>query len=422
MPTAERQPEAPPGSQARSGHPRVLVVHNRYSAATPSGENVSVDHEVEWLRQAGVDVHLHETSNDEVLSGSVGAKVRTTAEMTWSPSAAHRFGAVLDRVRPDLVHVHNLFPLFTASVPWRAVHGHVPVVWTARNMRVVCVEGTHFRDGARCTLCRPGWRLPGIRHRCYRGSVGASALVTGATAIFRRLARTSVTSVAISGAMRTWLVEEAGFDPDRVHLKYNGVAPYGGQADLPGPEAGTEFLFVGKLAEYKGVDLLLDAWQRVRHPHASLCIVGDGPMADRVERGAAAADSRVRWAGYVPAAGVADHLAAARAVVVPSVWDEPFGRVAAEAMAYGRPVITTGRGGLTEVVGDAAGWITGTDPAALARAIDEAAGSDELVAARGAAGRARHARLFSPEATTAVLVDIYREAIAQAKRRTHHAS
>jgi glycosyltransferase involved in cell wall biosynthesis len=119
---------------------------------------------------------------------------------------------------------------------------------------------------------------------------------------------------------------------------------------------------------------------------------------------------------------VADHLAAARAVVVPSVWDEPFGRVAAEALAYGRPVITTGRGGLTEVVGDAAGWIIGTDPAALARAIDEAAGSDELVASRGAAGRARHARLFSPEATTGVLIDIYREAIAQAERRTDHAS
>jgi glycosyltransferase involved in cell wall biosynthesis len=398
----------------------VLVVHNRYSAATPSGENVSVDHEVEWLRQAGVDVHVHETSNDEVLSGGVGAKVRTTAEMTWSPSAARRFGAVLDRVRPDLVHVHNLFPLFSASVPWRAVHGHVPVVWTARNMRVVCVEGTHFRAGAECTLCRPGWRLPGIRHRCYRGSAGASALVTGATAIFRRLARTSVTSVAISGAVRSWLVDEAGFDPARVRLKYNGVAPPDETADLTPPAAGTRFVFVGKLAEYKGIELLLDAWQRVQHPRATLCIVGDGPMAGRVERAAATAGSRVRWAGPVPAGEVAGHLAAARAVVVPSVWAEPFGRVAAEAMAHGRPVITTGCGGLAEVVGGAAGWITGTDPAALARAIDEAAGSDELVSIRGAAGRDRHARLFSPEATTAALIDIYRGAIAPAEQGVRH--
>jgi glycosyltransferase involved in cell wall biosynthesis len=107
-------------------------------------------------------------------------------------------------------------------------------------------------------------------------------------------------------------------------------------------------------------------------------------------------------------------------VVVPSVWAEPFGRVAAEAMAHGRPVITTGCGGLAEVVGGAAGWITGTDPAALARAIDEAAGSDELVSIRGAAGRDRHARLFSPEATTAALIDIYRGAIAPAEQGVRH--
>jgi glycosyltransferase involved in cell wall biosynthesis len=81
-------------------------------------------------------------------------------------------------------------------------------------------------------------------------------------------------------------------------------------------------------------------------------------------------------------------------------------------MALGRPVITTGRGALAEVVGPDAGWITGTDPAALARALDEAAASPAAVAARGAAGRDRHARLFSPEATIATLVDVYETAVA----------
>lgn len=64
---------------------------------------------------------------------------------------------------------------------------------------------------------------------------------------------------------------------------------------------------------------------------------------------------------------------------MPSVWDEPFGRVAAEALALGRPVVTTGRGGLAEVVGGEAGWITGTDPVTLARAIDEAGRTGDRV-------------------------------------------
>jgi len=61
---------------------RVLVVHNRYSGATPSGENVSVDLEVEGLRAAGVEVHRHEVSNDDVLSGGV-------VEATLGEGAGH---------------------------------------------------------------------------------------------------------------------------------------------------------------------------------------------------------------------------------------------------------------------------------------------------------------------------------------------
>lgn len=398
---------------------RVLVVHNRYSAATPSGENVSVDHEVAWLRQAGVEVHEHFTSNDTVLGGGATVKLRAAAETTWSPTAAAGIQAALDRVRPDLVHVHNLFPLFTASVPWQALRRDLPVVWTARNLRVTCIEGTHFRDGRDCGDCRPGWRVPGIRHRCYRGSVAASTLVTGATAVFRRIARTRITTIAISETLRSWLVGDAGFDPGRVHVKYNGVPAPATDLASGEPTAGRTFLFVGKFAAYKGIDLLLDAWRRVEHPGARLRFVGDGPMADTVRR--ATADPRIEWAGQVPAAEVGREIAGSRAVLVPSVWEEPFGRVVAEAFSMGRPIITTGRGALTEVVGDGAGWITGTDPAALARAIDEAAASDALVAARGAAGRARHAELFSPEATTARLLDIYRHATGRTERQGHRA-
>jgi glycosyltransferase involved in cell wall biosynthesis len=68
------------------------------------------------------------------------------------------------------------------------------------------------------------------------------------------------------------------------------------------------------------------------------------------------------------------------------------------------------------VVDPASGWVTGPDPAALPRALDEAAANDAEIAARGAAARERHAKLFSPAATTAALLDIYREAIEGAER------
>ncbi|HEY8545692.1 MAG TPA: glycosyltransferase family 4 protein [Acidimicrobiales bacterium] len=384
---------------------RILVVHNRYSSRVPSGENLSVHDEVTWLRKAGVDVAVHEASNDDVMDGGLARKAQQAVWAPWSLPAARGMTEVLDETDPDIVHVHNLFPLLTGSVPWAAVRRGIPVVWTVRNQRADCIAGTHFRDGQPCHECRPGRRLAGIRHACYRDSIAASALLTGATGLFRAMAKRKVTAVAISEALRDWLVDTNGFPADRVHVKYNGIpAPPLDRPLTPAAESRT-YLFAAKLAPYKGIDLLLDAWARADLRGATLRIVGDGPEADAV-RAAAEADPRIDFVGPAPSRDMTRHFGEARAVVVPSTWDEPFGRVAAEALAHGRPVITSGLGGLHEVVGDDAGWITGTDPERLARALVEA-DDDAAIRHRSRAATERHRERFGPDVTTQALVDIY---------------
>jgi glycosyltransferase involved in cell wall biosynthesis len=393
---------------------RVLVVHNRYSSRVPSGENLSVHDEVTWLRKAGVDVAVHEASNDDVMEGGLTRRAQQAVWTPWSVPASRGMGAALDETDPDIVHVHNLFPLLTGSVPWAAVRRGIPVVWTVRNQRADCVAGTHFRDGKPCHECRPGRRLAGIRHGCYRDSVAASALLTGATGLFRALAKRRVTALAISAALRDWLVDTNGFPADRVHVKHNGIpAPALDQPLLPAADSHT-FLFAAKLAPYKGVSLLLDAWARADLPGATLRVVGDGPDADEV-RAAAERDPRIEFLGHVPSDGMSRLYAGARAVLVPSTWDEPFGRVAAEALAHGRPVITSGLGGLHEVVGDEAGWITGTDPERLAAALVEA-DDDKAVRRRSRAATLRHRERFAPDVTTQALVDIYESCLRHSRR------
>jgi glycosyltransferase involved in cell wall biosynthesis len=383
---------------------RVLVVHNRYSSRVPSGENLAVDDEVRWLRDAGVDVVRHEVSNDDIVSPGPVARARDGLEATWSPAAGRAFGRVLDDVRPDVVHVHNLFPLLTGSVPATARRRGLPVVWTVHNFRVRCVAGTHFRDGRPCHACRPGYRLPGVIHRCYAGSLAASALVGSATSVYLAVARRrAIHPIAISDEIAAWLASSAGFEPADIRVKYNGVASPPAATTAPGGRR--NLLYIGRLSREKGVDLLLEAWARTTID-AELHLVGSGPLADDVQAAARADPRLVPW-GQVPGAEVASHIDRARAVVMPSVWREPFGRAAAEALAHGRPVITTGRGASAEVVGTNAGWIVGTDVAMLSAALTEAASSDALVDAKGAAGRARHAALFSPEATTGALIAIY---------------
>jgi glycosyltransferase involved in cell wall biosynthesis len=388
---------------------RVLVVHNRYTSRVPSGENVVVDDEVRWLQEAGVDVAVHTVSNDDALAPGAWARLRDGATGVWSLPARRRFEDALDTVAPDLVHVHNLFPLLSGSVPAAARRRGLPVVWTVHNHRVRCVEGGNFRDGRPCHDCRPGWRVPGVVHRCYAGSAAASALVTVASSAYRASARRrGVMALAISEHVRTWLIDEAGFDLAAVRVKPNGVA--GPTGPVPPPAGSRAFVFLGRLAAAKGVSLLLDAWRQAGLD-AELRIVGGGDLADAVAA-AAAADPRITWTGPVAPAEVGEHLAAARAVLVPSLWDEPFGRVAPEAFAYGRPVITTGLGGLGETVDAATGWVTGRDAGALAAALQEAA-ADDAVTARGAAARERWQARYSPPVTTEALLDVYRSVSAE---------
>lgn len=386
---------------------RVLVVHNRYTSRVPSGENLAVDDEVAWLLAAGVAVVRHEVTNDEIVSPGPLGRLRDGVEAVWSLSARRRFLEALDAHRPDVVHVHNLFPLLTGSVPAAARRRGVPVVWTVHNRRVRCVAGGYFRDGAPCHECRPGWRVPGAVHRCYATSAAASTLVTASSSLFRATARRhGVTAVAISDDMGRWLRSSAGFDDDHVRVKYNGVA---GPPAPPVPAVDRRaFVFLGRLSAYKGLALLLDAWRRA-DVDAELRIVGDGDLAGEV-RAATRADPRISWIGQVGPDEVGREIEAARAVVAPSIWREPFGRTAAEALAHGRPVITTGRGGLSEIVDDATGWVTGDDPAAMAAALVDAAGSPAAVRRRSDEAIARHARLFSPAATTTALIRIYDEA------------
>jgi glycosyltransferase involved in cell wall biosynthesis len=245
--------------------------------------------------------------------------------------------------------------------------------------------------------------------------VAASALLTGASAIFKGMARRGATTLTVSSDLRRWLIDTNGFDPERVLVKYNGVPRP--PADIPMAPAASSatYVFAGYLHTYKGVDLLLDAWARADLPDARLQILGDGPLVDLVQA-AAADDSRIDYVGLVPRAAMPTYLGAARAVVVPSTWAEALPRIAAEGLAQARPVITTGLGGLSELVGDEAGWVTGTDVEHLAAALRESA-DDEAVEARAQAAQVRYETMFSPEVTTKALLDIYEHAVANARER-----
>lgn len=383
---------------------KVLVAHNRYRSSAPSGENRVVDEEIELLRNAGVDVVPMIEESDRIAEGGVRALAGAAVGPIYSPSGVARFKQLLRDERPDVVHLHNVFPLIS---PWviRVAHAAgVPVVQTVHNYRHSCVNGLHFRDGATCTSCL-GRRLPlaAVGHRCYRGSTAQSAAMVAGHVAHASAWRQVDHYLTLTPFMRDRL-EETGVERARISVRASWV-PQAAPAGAPGRDV----LFVGRLDEAKGVRLLLEAWADGPMAGRRLAVAGDGGLRGEVEH--AAARGAVDYLGPLDAGGVREALSRCGLVVVPSLCFEGLPLVIAEAFRAGRAVAVADGGSAASAVGAAVGWVFTPSASALRDVVS--AISDEELQRRGAAARHLYESDHSPEAALRSLVAVYDRLLAE---------
>ncbi|MFD3991163.1 glycosyltransferase family 4 protein [Streptomyces sp. NPDC058583] len=391
----------------------VLVVHNRYSSAQPSGENRVVDEEVGLLRAAGHRVDVFERRSDDIAARSLLGKVAVPLLVPWNPAARTELTARLRADRPDVVHVHNVFPLLSPSVLAACADAGVPVVATLHNYTQVCPPGTLHRDGRQCTECvGSALPLPAVRHGCYRNSRLATVPLAVSLSVNRRRWWSGVERFfCISAAQRDVLVR-SGMPPERLAVKHNFVPDPGTLRT----GAGEQLLFLGRLADAKGIRLLMAAWDEVAAAGGvgvPLVIAGAGPLEPEVTAWAAGRDD-VRYAGLWDPAECRRALARSVAVLAPSLAMETFGLVVAEAMAAGVPAVAAAHGAFVELVEDG---VTGLlhkpgDPASLASAIRRITAEPDRNREMGEAARRRYEKGFSPSVGLERLLEEYRTAIA----------
>ena len=391
---------------------RVMVVHNRYRSGSPSGENRVVDQESEALAAAGTDVVRFEKSSDEIAQWSAAKKATLPARIVWNPQARRELAAAVRKTRPDVVHVHNTFPLLSSAVLYACRDAAVPVVATMHNYRLACTSGDFFRQGSVCHDCAHSSPVPGVLRGCYRGSRAAS-LPTAITISTQRSAWRSLVSayVFISASQRDLL---AGLDlaQNRVFVAHNLVPC----REVPALPKRHMVMYAGRLDEVKGIRLLMSAWDQYlsmpRGTPLSLVIAGAGSLEQEVATWASSRPS-VEMVGHVTSAHCAELMSQARAVLVPSVWEETFGLVVVEAMAQGVPPIAAGHGSLAELIdpGVNGALFRPGDPAALAQAIGDVAAHPDLYLSYGEQARKSYEQQFSPEDHLERLLGIYRFAI-----------
>lgn len=369
---------------AAAGHD--VVVLSRHPTGTDAGTHPTELDEVEdvrVLRAAEDPVHL-EFARDMVA---------------WTLAMGHAMvRAALTRLgpwRPDVVHAHD----------WLVAH---PAIALADVLGVPLVATIHATEAGRYS----GW----LTSRTSRQVHSAEWW----------LARRADRVITCSAAMRAEVAELFDLDPEPVAVLHNGIAP--GRWRVPrarvaaarerwAPGGAPLLAYFGRLEHEKGVQDLLAALPRVRraHPGARLVVAGTGTAADLLV--AAARRHRVlrsAWfAGHLPDAELAALLAAADAVVLPSLY-EPFGIVALEAAAAGAPLVASTAGGLGEVVRDRETGLSFApgDVAGLAAAVGAVLDDPRAAARRAAAARAGLARDFDWTRIAADTAEVYATAPA----------
>lgn len=380
---------------------KIVIAHNRYSSAQPSGENVIVDYEIGALREAGVEVVPFLRSSDEIAGLAPHKKAMLAISPVHAAGTQRELAALLERERPDVLHLHNPYPLLSPSVVKTAHRAGVKVVQTVHNYRHDCVNGLYFRDGHDCRDCHgKRWNGPGVRHACYRGSRAQSAIMATALGVHQGTWKTVDRYIALTDAIAEFL-RGIGVEDERIRVKPNATADPG---EVP---LGEGFLFGARLVPEKGVELLLEAWRRTELPGLTLRIAGDGPLRPLVEE--AAGRGGVEYLGQLDAEGMREALASSAAMVIPSIWQDILPTTGLEALASGRAIVATRMGGAPFIAGAdteaPAGVAVEPTPEALASGLETVA-KDPSYAANA---RRRYESTFSPGVVLDQLIGVYEE-------------
>lgn len=370
---------------------RVLLLHNRYRAE--GGEERAVAHIAALLARKGHAVEVLERSSGEAT------RARAARGMVLGGVGGDEVAAAVRRLRADVVHAHNLHPLFG----WRALAAAraagARTVLHLHNFRLFCAVAIAYRDGAPCFRCRGANTLPGLRLRC-RGQLTESAVY--AAGLHNQQARLYAQAdrfVVVSAATTRRLIE-LGL-PAAPTVTIANFVPSGSFAARSRAGEGEYALAAGRLVPEKGFDTAIAAARRARVP---LVIAGEGPDGDRLRGLARGAD--VRFAGRLDPVALAEVRARAGVVLVPSRWEEPCPYAVLDALAAGVPVLVGDRGGLPELV-DRRYVLAATDGEAWAASL-AALWRDPR--ARGAQGRealAHAHRRFDEERYHEALMAVY---------------
>jgi glycosyltransferase involved in cell wall biosynthesis len=387
---------------------KVLQVHNFYR--TRGGECSVVNTERALLENYGHEVIPYYRDSLNIDELGLLAKAHMLLNVPYNNKVERDLEVIIRNVKPDVAHVHNVFPMLTTAVYKALNRCGVPVVQTIHNFRFLCPNGQFYIHDHICEDCQKRGYFSAVKKRCMQDSILVSSLY----------------AIAISNAWKTGILPnnidkyialnqffaqrliDAGIPSSRVCILGNFID----ETEVSVSAKQDYVLYLGRLSKEKGIRTLLNAWENVSG--STLKIAGSGPMLHEIEALVSHRNvENVQLLGHVSGDEKQELIKNAICLVVPSEWYENFPISIVEAMSLGTPVVASNIGGLPEMVGHKkTGLIFEPGNHDALEAVLYAIITDQEMAGRLAVNALKAAQdLFGASKHHDGLIEIYSEAI-----------
>ena len=322
---------------------KIAIVHNDYGMF--SGEEAVVRDHAALLSSLGHEIIFFRRSSAELKS--IAGNVKGFLCGIWNPTSRRKFASFLDKNRPDLVHIHNLYPLINPCILPEAKERHIPVVMTLHNFRLFCPNGLFSVNNRICEKCaQQGSVLPCLRNNCLgsRFKTLGYALRTKVAQYFRWYLDNVDLFLCLTEFQRDKLAGY-GLQKNKCRVVPNFIDAAWLERAVQSPPGSKGYVaYMGRLSEEKGIDLLLDAARKL--PDIPFKIAGNG--AEKFRR---QAPVNVEFLGYLTGDAQFEFMRNAKLQVMSSRWYEIFPTTLLQGMSLGVPAIVPDLGGMPGIVG-----------------------------------------------------------------------
>lgn len=404
---------------------KILLTHNAYSIT--GGAEVFYHEIGRVLEENGHEVAYFSVAEKnctspwsdyfpkggDYLAGGFVSKIKAFPSMVYSLKAKRALERLIQDFKPDIIHAFAIYIKLTPSILDAAREAGVPVVMSCNDYKHICPSYKLYHNGKVCEECKGGRFYRALANRCCHDSITYSfassveAYVHNYLDIYRKNIHTFLFSSEFMARKTEEFWDEKSFRWRKLRNPFDSTK-YQATYVPSGP-----VLFFGRIIDEKGVNILVQAASQL--PDVPFRIVGDGPDLEPLKKLAEDLGlDNVVFTGAKWGDEMDEELKKCSFVIVPSIWHENFPYVINQSFSFGKAVIGSNRGGITELVehGERGLIYEATDSDALAGAIRELWTEPERIEAMGKRAKEFSDREFNDEKLYQTLRGIYTEVLS----------